>query len=234
MPEKIQWSSASGTKEERLALEPTVGDVLNDQFHRLARGDHSLAPKIREALEIARWVNHLRRSQREGRAVASASHVEDDQHGDGTHACAFVAPPTASAGRLVWCGLTALAAMVGLALVIDAGRASSATYDETAYLRIAARWWRTGDQSEITRMGSPLTFWKLQQAPVLWVLDRLGRAIGSTIRSLIERELLPWMRIGSSWIWLMALALDQPAGAASFTARGRWLWRPGCSHSLPT
>ena len=62
MPEKIQWSSPAGTKEERLALEPTVGDVLNDQFHRLVRGDHSLAPTIREALEIARLVNELRRS----------------------------------------------------------------------------------------------------------------------------------------------------------------------------
>jgi predicted dehydrogenase len=70
MPEKIQWSGTSGTKEERLALEPTVGDVLNDQFHRLALGVHSLAPKIREALEVARWVNNLRRSQQEGRVVA--------------------------------------------------------------------------------------------------------------------------------------------------------------------
>ena len=61
MPEKIQWSNAAGTKEERLALEPTVGDVLNDQFHRLVRGDHSLAPTIREALEIARLVDDLRR-----------------------------------------------------------------------------------------------------------------------------------------------------------------------------
>jgi predicted dehydrogenase len=67
MPEKIQWSSSAGTKEERLALEPTVGDVLNDQFHRLVRGDHSLAPTIRDALEIARLANDLRRSQR-GRA----------------------------------------------------------------------------------------------------------------------------------------------------------------------
>jgi hypothetical protein len=64
MPEKIQWSTSTGTKEERLALEPTVGDMLNDQFHRLVRGDHSLAPTIREALEIARLVNHLRMSQK--------------------------------------------------------------------------------------------------------------------------------------------------------------------------
>jgi len=60
MPEKIQWSDAQVSKDERLPLEPTVGDVLNDQFHRLVRGDHSLAPTIREALEIARLVNHLR------------------------------------------------------------------------------------------------------------------------------------------------------------------------------
>jgi predicted dehydrogenase len=60
MPEKILWSSAAGVKEERLPMEPTVGDVLNDQFHRLVRGDHSLAPTIREALEIARLVASLR------------------------------------------------------------------------------------------------------------------------------------------------------------------------------
>jgi predicted dehydrogenase len=64
MPEKIQWSDATGTHEERLPLEPTVGDVLNDQFHSLVRGAHSLAPTIREALEIARLVNHLRQVQK--------------------------------------------------------------------------------------------------------------------------------------------------------------------------
>jgi predicted dehydrogenase len=63
MPEKIQWSNAKGTNDERLPLEPTVGDVLNDQFHRLVRGVHSLAPSIREALEIARLVNQLRQIQ---------------------------------------------------------------------------------------------------------------------------------------------------------------------------
>jgi predicted dehydrogenase len=70
MPERVQWSTAAGVKEERLALEPTVGDVLNDQFHRLVRGDHSLAPSIREALEIARLINDLRRTQRERPAVS--------------------------------------------------------------------------------------------------------------------------------------------------------------------
>ncbi len=60
MPEKILWSNSAGSKEERLSLEPTVGDVLNDQFHRVVRGDHSLAPTIRDALENARQVNVLR------------------------------------------------------------------------------------------------------------------------------------------------------------------------------
>jgi predicted dehydrogenase len=65
MPDKIQWSDAKGTQEERLPLEPTVGDVLNDQFHRLVRGDHSLAPTIREAVENARLVQQLHRSQQQ-------------------------------------------------------------------------------------------------------------------------------------------------------------------------
>jgi predicted dehydrogenase len=73
MPERIQWSSSGGVKEERLPLEPTVGDVLNDQFHRLVRGDHSLAPTIRDALTIARLVQDLRRSH-EDKATIVRSH----------------------------------------------------------------------------------------------------------------------------------------------------------------
>jgi predicted dehydrogenase len=70
LPERIQWTDAEGVHEERLPLEPTVGDVLNDQFHRLVRGDHSLAPTIRDALAVARRVAEIRTSQREGRKVA--------------------------------------------------------------------------------------------------------------------------------------------------------------------
>ena len=86
-------------------------------------------------------------------------------------------------------------------------RSSSATYDEVAYLRIASNWWRTGSEDEITRMGSPLTFWKIQQAPVFWLLDRAGRGalIDDSIRK--QSELLPIVRIGSLWIWIVALGL---------------------------
>jgi hypothetical protein len=99
------------------------------------------------------------------------------------------------------------AAVMGAVLILDSIRFSSATYDEVAYLRVAARWWRTGEQTEITRMGSPLSFWKLQQAPVFWVLDQTGR--GSLIDDPIARqeELLSLVRGGALWIWLVALAL---------------------------
>ncbi len=73
MPERIQWSGASGTKDERLPLEPTVGDVLNDHFHRLVRGHQSLAPTIRDALMIGRLVRDVRRSQIEGGVVTRSS-----------------------------------------------------------------------------------------------------------------------------------------------------------------
>jgi 4-amino-4-deoxy-L-arabinose transferase-like glycosyltransferase len=101
----------------------------------------------------------------------------------------------------------ALAALCGLALLFDSLWRTSATYDEVAYLRVAARWWRTGDQDGISRMGSPLTFWKLQQVPVLWVLDHTGH------RALVDdpigcqQELLPLVRLWSLLIWLAALLL---------------------------
>jgi hypothetical protein len=103
--------------------------------------------------------------------------------------------------------LVAAAALTGSALLIDAAGWSSATYDEVTYLRVAARWWRTGQQAAITRMGSPLLFWKLQQAPVLWVLDMLGRSELIDDPLVHQAELLPLVRIGSVWIWLAALGV---------------------------
>lgn len=103
--------------------------------------------------------------------------------------------------------LVATAAVVGIVLLVDTARMNSATYDEPAYLRVASRWWRTGDQAEITRMGSPLTFWKLQEIPVFAFLDLTGNrklvdeAIGR------QRELLPLVRVGSLWIWLVAFGV---------------------------
>jgi hypothetical protein len=122
----------------------------------------------------------------------------------------FPSPPATRAsrsGRLTRATLVVLAAATGLALMADSLRKSSATYDEVMYLSVASRWWRTGDQDRITRAGSPLTFWKLQQVPMLWALDHLG--LGDWIDQPETREevLLPLARMASLWVWLVALAL---------------------------
>ena len=119
--------------------------------------------------------------------------------------------------------LTALAALVGLALIAHESFTNSATYDEVAYLRIAANWWRTGEQAEITRMGSPLLFWKLQQIPVLWLLDHIGHRdwVDDSIGH--EQELLPWVRAGSSWIWLVAFILTTGWSRSSYGPRAMTL-----------
>jgi hypothetical protein len=101
----------------------------------------------------------------------------------------------------------AVAAVVGVLLVTDSLTRSSATYDEVAYLRIAARWWRTGNQELITRMGSPLSFWKLQQTPTLWAVDRSGFGWVLDDPEPHQAILLPLLRFGSVWIWLAAFAL---------------------------
>ncbi len=117
-------------------------------------------------------------------------------------------PPHNGARAAAWpAALLVLAAVLGLGLMADAIRHSSATYDEVAYLRVAAHWWRTGDQEAISRMGSPLTFWKLQQGPVLWALDLMG--LDSLVDEPIAHQavLLPLVRLGSLWIWALGLLL---------------------------
>ncbi len=111
--------------------------------------------------------------------------------------------PTPGWTRLV----VACAGVVGVVLMAQAATVSSATYDEVAYLRIASDWWRRGETSEITRMGSPLTFFKLQAGPAFFVLDRIG--LGGLIDRPIadQASLLPIVRLASLWIWLVAFGL---------------------------
>lgn len=108
-------------------------------------------------------------------------------------------------GGLRWIAFVALAAVVGLAFMVHQAWTSSATYDEVVYLRIAAHWWRTGDQVEISRMGSPLTFWKLQQVPVFWLLDHFGHRAWVDEPIVNQSALLPLVRMGSLWVWVIAL-----------------------------
>lgn len=103
--------------------------------------------------------------------------------------------------------VVACAGATGLVLMAHAALASSATYDEVAYLRIASDWWRKGETSEMTRMGSPLTFFKLQAAPAFFLLDRIG--LGGLIDGPIvdQASLLPIVRLSGLWIWAVAFAL---------------------------
>jgi 4-amino-4-deoxy-L-arabinose transferase-like glycosyltransferase len=115
---------------------------------------------------------------------------------------------TAPADAPRWClPAVVLAAVVGLGVMAESARSTSAAYDEVTYLNVASRWWRTGEQAEIARMGSPLTFWKLQQAPTLWVLDRLGYGELTDGSEASQERLLPLARLGALWVWLAAFGL---------------------------
>lgn len=106
-----------------------------------------------------------------------------------------------------WAWAATLALLVlGLGMAADAALRSSATYDEVTYLRVAAEWWRTGRQDEITRMGSPSLFWKWQQAPVLFALDRAG--FGAMVDRPLDHQpaLLPLVRLWSLAFYATALA----------------------------
>ncbi len=124
-----------------------------------------------------------------------------------------------------------LAVAVGLSLIAHAAVENSATYDEVTYMEVGAHWWRTGEQASIARMGSPMTFWKLQQAPTLWWLDRTGRStwIDDPLKN--QAQLLPVLRRGGFWIWAVALLATAAwagrvygSSARAFTA---WLFAIG-------
>jgi predicted dehydrogenase len=69
MPDRIQWTDSEGVHEERLPLEPTVGELLNDHFHRLVRGAQTMAPSWDDTMAVARLIDIVRRSAAEGRRI---------------------------------------------------------------------------------------------------------------------------------------------------------------------
>ena len=70
MPDRIQWTDDEGIHEERLPLEPTVGELLNDHFHRLVRGAQTLAPSWNDTIAVARLIGLVRQSAREGQRLS--------------------------------------------------------------------------------------------------------------------------------------------------------------------
>ena len=69
LPDRIQWTDSEGSHEERLPLEPSVGEMLNDHFHRLVRGAQSMAPTWNDSIAVARLISAIQRSGQEGRRV---------------------------------------------------------------------------------------------------------------------------------------------------------------------
>jgi 4-amino-4-deoxy-L-arabinose transferase-like glycosyltransferase len=105
----------------------------------------------------------------------------------------------------IWFVAVIAAIASSLVLIADASVHCSATYDETAYLRIAADWWKSGHDTAIARMGSPRTFFKLQYGPMFWMLER------ARLDDLLDDPeaniavLLPMARLSGMWLWVVAL-----------------------------
>ena len=210
MPERIQWWDSSGTHEERLPLEPTVGDVLNDQFHRLVHKGQSLAPTIHDALEIARLVQDLKQSQDRGSRRRSAGPV--DRLRKTRRMGRTPSSPRTDDLRTrlpaVWLGSRpAAAAVVGLALLLGLdprGARRPTTRSPTSAWRPAggapASRPRSRGWARPSRSGSSSRRRAL-------VLDRLGRGeliddpIGHQARAAAAGP------AGALWIWLAALRL---------------------------
>ncbi len=76
MPERLQWTDSEGVHEEHLPMEPSVGELLGDQFYRLVHGEPSLATTIDDALAVALLTSTLQRSREEGRRIVVSEYQE--------------------------------------------------------------------------------------------------------------------------------------------------------------
>ena len=128
-------------------------------------------------------------------------------------------PTEASSVGRGWLIATLLCAVVGFALAADSALRTSATYDEVSYLEVAASWWRTGADDSITRMGSPSLFFKIQQAPALWAIERagFGHLLDDTDKN--QETLLPIVRLSALFLWFAALAITAAWARAAYGPR---------------
>lgn len=121
-------------------------------------------------------------------------------------------------------------AILGILLMIPVVLKNSATYDEVAYARIACQWYRGESTTEITRMGSPVSFWKVQSLPGLTVLNMLGHAeLIKDPHNHLPR-LLVWLRFSALWCWLLALWATQ--GWALWQSGRKTAWMCGFLFAL--
>jgi predicted dehydrogenase len=59
MPDFIRWHDSTGYHEERLPMSPSVGEILNDQFYQLVRGQNPDCPNIDDVLATARMLSRM-------------------------------------------------------------------------------------------------------------------------------------------------------------------------------
>jgi predicted dehydrogenase len=59
MPDRIIWTTPEGTTEERLPIEPAIGEQLLDQFHRIICLGEPVSPGWTDALAVARLILRL-------------------------------------------------------------------------------------------------------------------------------------------------------------------------------
>lgn len=52
MPDLIRWYDSSGYHEERLPMEPSLGEILNDQFFQMVRGNESHGPTVDDIVAV--------------------------------------------------------------------------------------------------------------------------------------------------------------------------------------
>lgn len=101
--------------------------------------------------------------------------------------------------------ISILPLIIGLWLLQGIIQANSATYDEVMYVKLACRWWRTGELSDISSMGSPVTFWRWQSALGLAWMDWSGRGLWIDHPLDFISHSLPVLRTSALWFWAIGL-----------------------------
>ena len=59
LPDRIIWTDATGTHDERLPVEPSIGETLNAHFHLAVTTGRPIAPNWDDALAVARLILRL-------------------------------------------------------------------------------------------------------------------------------------------------------------------------------
>ncbi|MDX2039225.1 MAG: Gfo/Idh/MocA family oxidoreductase [Isosphaeraceae bacterium] len=72
-PDRIVWTTPSGTRDERLPVAASIGEQLLLGFHAVVKGDRSAAPSWTDAIESARLVAAARSRAGEGVEIAESA-----------------------------------------------------------------------------------------------------------------------------------------------------------------